>query len=238
MRTRLARLSALMVALLSLLTISQQQAGAVPDKPTCYNPKTGQFVVATKWLKEPGTLKGTNGPDVLVGSTGADTIYGLSGDDVICSEPDGGTHGLYFDTVDGGPGNDVIFGEASGTGGPGDDYIYVTNWFSVVTGGPGDDLVWVDGGAKGDGASGNDIVFGYGAGELLGGPGNDWLSNNESGPTPPLMDCGSATDHFIANGSTNVRRCEQETTFCEIPEPFPGGPADLAESADVSIQCP
>jgi Ca2+-binding RTX toxin-like protein len=235
MRTRLARLSALMVALLSLLTISQQQAGAV-EKPTCYNPKTGQFVVATKWLREPGTLKGTNGPDVLVGSTGVDTIYGLSGDDVICSEPDGGTQGLYFDAVDGGPGNDVIFGEGTGTGGPGNDYIYVTNWYSDVTGGSGNDLVWVDGG-KSDGGSGNDIVFGYHSRELLGGPGNDWVANMESGPTPPLMDCGSATDHFVANGATQVRRCEKASDFCEFPEPFPGGPANLVEASDVSIQC-
>lgn len=236
MRTRLVRLSTLIVALLSLMTVSQHGVSADPEKPSCRNPETQQVLVATKWLDAPGTLKGTNGPDVLVGSTGADKIYGYGGDDVICTKPDGIYYDLDVDYVDAGTGHDTVLGTATGTGGPGNDYIYVSNWQSNFTGGSGNDVVWADG-AIGDGGSGNDTVFGYHSIKLLGGPGNDWLANMESGLTPPLMDCGSGTDRFVANGATNIRRCERAITFCQFPASVQSAALNAVASADVSLQC-
>jgi Ca2+-binding RTX toxin-like protein len=198
--------------LLTLVALPAQRAEANGLAPTCYDQRTQQHVVATKWLTEPGLLVGTNKRDVLVGSTGADTIKGLGGNDVICTTPNVSDE-TGIDHVDAGGGDDYVNGIAIAHGGTGKDYL-VLHWIeSEGYGGPGNDTILFNGGL-GDGGSGNDLVVGYSSAVVLGGSGNDKVANFFG---TGLMDCGSGTDSHVADDGSAVRRCEKDADPCAFP---------------------
>ncbi len=119
---------------------------------------------------------GGEGSDLLAGQDGDDTIYGGLGPSVPdgANIPDDGsgpfgpdpdpTNGM--DTIDGGEGNDLIFGEDD------DD---------VITAGEGNDTV--DGGIDDDSIRGQDgddvLIGGQGDDTVLGGNGNDIIEGGE-----------------------------------------------------------
>ncbi len=173
-----------------------------------------------------GGLTGTSGNDVLVGTTGRDTINGKSGNDLICSAPADGEFGRG-DSIDGGPGDDRIFGVgrlrggidndyievyfvgSNGNGGSGSDVVYASEGASAY-GGAGNDEVIVSGPGRADGGSGNDVVRGIDAESLLGGSGNDGITNDLG---DPLINCGSGRDTVFANQAASVRNCEIATEY-------------------------
>jgi Ca2+-binding RTX toxin-like protein len=222
----------LVVAGLLVTVLASAQASRAGEQPVpyCYDAKHGESFPATKWLTSPGRLTGTAGDDVLVGTTGRDTIYGKGGNDLICSAPDGGEFGSG-DNIDGGTGNDRIFGVgrlngghdndyieayfvgSRGDGGSGNDVVYASEGASAY-GGAGNDEVIVNGPGRADGGAGNDIGRGYDAESLLGGSGNDGLTN-ELGD--PRINCGSGRDTVVAYDATSVRNCEIVSEGSEYP---------------------
>nr|WP_295784969.1 putative Ig domain-containing protein [Rhodoferax sp.] len=112
-------------------------------------------------------LVGDAGNNTLVGSQGKNTIDGLDGDDILYAlnsinfEPD-----LLYpsgpDHLNGGNGNDSIYGYGSGhviDGGAGNDSIKLKHsYYATVSGGAGDDVIEIDGGSSAT------IQFGIGAG--------------------------------------------------------------------------
>jgi Ca2+-binding RTX toxin-like protein len=211
-KERTMRVRLLVVAGLILTVLAPAQSSrAESDAPSCFDAKHGEAFTATKWLTSPGSLTGTAGNDVLVGTTGRDKIDGKGGHDLICSAPAGGEFGSP-DSVDGGPGNDRIFGVgrlrggldndyievyfvgSHGDGGSGNDVVYASVGASAY-GGAGSDEVIVSGPGRADGGSGNDVVRGNDAESLLGGSGNDGITN-ELGD--PLINCGSGRDTVFA----------------------------------------
>src|SRR5262245_26183257 len=186
-----------------------------------------------------GATYGTAGDDWILGSPGDDTIYGLGGNDYICDEAgnnllDGGKdddHLLGVGTLRGGSGRDcvVAYGEGSlADGGSGDDWEVLGYDGASANGGSGSEYdVYAEDGGAADGGSGNDWVFGYYASALFGGSGKDFVVN-EGGD--PRMDCGSAYDQYDPNGATSIRRCEDESSFCDDS-------ISSVAVADVVIQC-
>jgi Ca2+-binding RTX toxin-like protein len=88
-------------------------------------------------------LTGTPGNDTINGLDGTDVISGLGGDDVI----NGGELGGTGDTLNGGPGDDLIRLVNVGRvyAGPGDDTVRAVYLFSrsTIDCGPGDDHVYL-----------------------------------------------------------------------------------------------
>jgi Tol biopolymer transport system component len=96
------------------------------------------------------TILGTSGPDVLRGTNLADYIVGLSGDDRLI----GVTNPYVGDTLEGGPGNDVLTGTYFADtldGGPGNDELHGGINYDDLRGGPGHDVLMGEGG--------NDILY-------------------------------------------------------------------------------
>jgi Ca2+-binding RTX toxin-like protein len=212
MRTRALSVGGFFLLLLTLAAMPAQRVNAEDLAPTCYDQRTQQHLVATRWLTAPGTLVGTNKRDVLVGSTGVDTIKGLGGNDVICTIPDGETE-LGVDVVDSGAGDDYVNGIAIANGGTGNDYL-VLHWTeSKGYGGPGSDTILFNGGL-GDGGSGNDLVVGYSSQVVLGGSGKDKVANFHG---TVQMDCGSGSDSYVADAGSDVGRCENDADPCAFP---------------------
>jgi pimeloyl-ACP methyl ester carboxylesterase/Ca2+-binding RTX toxin-like protein len=110
---------------------------------------------------------GTEGNDVLTGTrVGLNVIYGLGGNDTISVQNSNVTTWAY---IDGGPGNDVLYGSSGNDfilGGDGDDHI---------DGGAGDDYLYTGSGNDYvQGGYGNDTIYvGLGNNLIDGGPGND-----------------------------------------------------------------
>ena len=95
-------------------------------------------------------ILGTAGDDVLTGTPLADVLLGEAGNDTLRAVPS------YFvgDTLEGGPGNDLLVGSAASDtleGGPGND---------ILRGGPGPDLL-VGGPGRDDiaGQGGRDLIY-------------------------------------------------------------------------------
>ncbi|UWQ61144.1 Hint domain-containing protein [Leisingera caerulea] len=145
------------------------------------------------------TIDGGAGDDFLAGNEGSDILYGRGGDDTIFGGldpafPDGlnitddGSDGRPadpdpangMDTIRGGGGNDLIYGQDD------DDYI---------TGGSGDDTI--DAGIDDDvvrGGAGNDLITGgHGADTLSGGGGRDTFLGGTAGD---VVNGGSGGDDF------------------------------------------
>jgi Ca2+-binding RTX toxin-like protein len=117
---------------------------------------------------------GTPCADVIVAPPGVETVKGGGGNDTIVAAPiaassscPGGCRlGVGSQTFEGGPGDDIVFGERGNDilrGGEGNDRLYGGIGDDRLEGGPGDDIVSGGFGADGiDGGAGNDYVRGDG----------------------------------------------------------------------------
>jgi RTX calcium-binding nonapeptide repeat (4 copies)/Subtilisin inhibitor-like len=90
-------------------------------------------------------IVGTAGDDVLTGTPLADVLVGKDGNDTLVAVPG------YFvgDTLDGGPGNDLLVGSAASDtleGGPGEDILRGGAGPDLLVGGPGRDVFQAQGG--------------------------------------------------------------------------------------------
>ncbi len=123
-------------------------------------------------VREGGTILGTPCDDRIVAPPGVARVDGGGGDDTIVAAPLAGavdcSAGCHLDigsqTFEGGPGNDIVYGERGNDrlyGGAGDDQLYGGIGDDLLRGGPGDDLLSGGFGADSiDGEEGNDYVRG------------------------------------------------------------------------------
>lgn len=123
-------------------------------------------------VREGDTIVGTPCADTIVAPPGVADVKGGAGDDVILSAaslaaapcPEGCRLGIGSQTFEGGPGDDVVYGERGNDrlyGGEGNDRLYGGIGDDLLRGGPGDDLLSGGFGADAvDGEEGNDYVRG------------------------------------------------------------------------------
>jgi Ca2+-binding RTX toxin-like protein len=205
-RKRWIALAALVAGLLCL------PAGAAADQaapPTC----------AEGPLRSGGTIVGTPCADrIVVPASVARVEAGPGNDTVIAAAtsavsecPLGCRLGVGSQTFEGGPGNDIVFGERGNDilrGNEGNDRLY---------GGIGDDVL--------EGGLGNDLLAGgFGADHLDGGPGSDFVRGD--GTQDEIADSGPATDIDTLSYATAVT-----PGFGNEPA-FPGMPAYPKFSSD------
>jgi Ca2+-binding RTX toxin-like protein len=152
-------------------------AGAPGATPSCAE---GPETVA-------GTTYGTPCDDLILASPGVEAVRGGGGDDTIAAAaitaaadcPSGCFLGVGSQTFEGGPGNDVVFGERGNDtlkGGEGNDQLF---------GGIGDDLL--------QGGPGNDRpAGGFGADSIDGQEGDDYVRGDTT--IDRIFDTGGGTD--------------------------------------------
>lgn len=134
------------------------------------------------------TLLGTPCPDRIVAPPGVARVLGGGGDDTIVAAPitaadapcpSGCPLGVGSQTYEGGPGDDIVFGERGNDilrGGEGNDQLF---------GGIGDDLL--------QGGLGNDrLAGGFGADSIDGQTGDDYVRGD--GTIDRIFDTGGGTD--------------------------------------------
>ncbi|RAU20961.1 hypothetical protein CU669_15320, partial [Paramagnetospirillum kuznetsovii] len=176
------------------------------------------------------TLIGNAGNDLLTGSAGDDLLLGGRGGATVHFS--GGSHGGHCgsvvvsttnDVINGGDGNDVIYGDAkmSGgniivtgggndvlNGGAGDDQIHGGAGNDTITGGTGDDTLWGD-----QGADTFLFDFGFGHDVVDGGRGCSWTDTmdftHDSQLTSVTIESGAnwtvttdAQGHHVATANT------------------------------------
>ncbi len=159
------------------------------------------------------TVLGYDGNDYIVGGEGSDVLYGEDGDDTIygglgpgfpdeLNITDDGSDGNPIgpdavtdngmDTIYGGAGNDVIFGEDD------DDMIYGGSGDDTIDAGIDDDYV--------EGGTGNDVITGgQGADTLLGGDDEDVFMGGNAGDTVDGGSGGVDYDTLDLTGSGPLR---------------------------------
>ncbi|HEX7278180.1 MAG TPA: calcium-binding protein [Solirubrobacterales bacterium] len=138
-----------------------------------------------------GTTYGTPCDDVIVASPAVAVVQGGGGDDTIVagpitaaeeSCPAGCFLGVGSQTFEGGPGDDVVYGERGNDtlkGGGGNDHLF---------GGIGDDLL--------RGGPGNDrLVGGFGADSIDGDEGNDYVRGDAT--IDRIFDTGGGLDALV-----------------------------------------
>jgi Tol biopolymer transport system component len=112
--------------------------------------RAGIYVMRTngtgrKRLTNDCSIRGTGGTDTLHGTPQADVLLGQGGNDrLVASDP-----GYVGDTLDGGPGNDVLVGDFQQdtlSGGPGGDNLAGGASADTLVGGPGRDRIFGNGG--------------------------------------------------------------------------------------------
>jgi Ca2+-binding RTX toxin-like protein len=176
-------------ALLAVLVIAPANAGATmsPVSPSC----------AEGPVRVGDTIEGTPCADTIVVPPGVASVNGGAGNDTIVpgpiaatsSCPEGCRLGIGSQTFEGGPGDDVVFGERGNDrlfGGAGDDKLF---------GGPGDDLL--------QGGPGDDLLIGgFGADTIDGEEGNDYVRGDAT--VDHLRDSGPASDVDTLSYSTGV----------------------------------
>jgi Ca2+-binding RTX toxin-like protein len=152
-------------------------AANAPATPSCAE---GPETVA-------GTTYGTPCDDVILAPPGVEAVRGGGGDDTILAAaitaasdcPSGCFLGVGSQTFEGGPGNDVVFGERGNDtlkGGEGEDQLF---------GGIGDDLV--------QGGPGNDrLAGGFGADSIDGQEGDDYVRGDTT--IDRIFDTGGGSD--------------------------------------------
>jgi Ca2+-binding RTX toxin-like protein len=158
---RTVPLALLLLAAIPATARSATAAGA--GAPTC----------AAGPAKVGETIVGTPCDDTIVAAAGIDAVRGGGGDDTIVPAPiragapctgECRHLGVGSQTFNGGPGNDVIFGDRGNdtlNGGAGDDSLYGGIGDDELHGGPGNDLLSGGFGADSiDGESGDDFVRG------------------------------------------------------------------------------
>jgi Ca2+-binding RTX toxin-like protein len=145
------------------------------------------------------TIEGTPCADTIVVPAGVASVSGGGGNDTIMPGPISAVvtscpaAGCRLDvgsqTFEGGPGNDIVFGERGNDtllGGGGNDKLF---------GGPGDDLV--------RGGTGDDLLIGgFGADTVDGEEGNDYIRGDAT--IDHLRDSGPSTDVDTLSYSTGV----------------------------------
>jgi len=223
-RTMRSLLGSLAAALLLLLCAPASGWAATPSPaPSCV---AGPTTVGD-------TTYGTPCDDVIVAPAGVETVKGGAGDDTILAAPaavaecpSGCFLGVGSQTFEGGPGNDIVFGQRGNDtlrGGEGNDQLFGGIGDDVLQGGPGNDLLAGGFGADLiDGESGDDYVHGDGTIDRIydSGGGNDTLSYatgitpgfgagaaGEAGfpePLPPTADRGVFLDLSTAPEALNA----------------------------------
>lgn len=136
-------------------------------------------------------LQGRDGNDLIIGGTGRDYLSGDAGDDTLSG---GDNHGFERDTVYGGSGDDLIWGNGDYiNGGDDNDTIRLTTGGNSARGGDGNDALYgvdLEDLSENDnsalnylyGNEGVDIIFGGTAREYIhGGDGNDFLFGGGNG---------------------------------------------------------
>jgi Ca2+-binding RTX toxin-like protein len=168
-----------------------------------------------------GTTYGTPCSDLIVAPAGVEDVKGGGGDDTIVAAPiaastascPSGCHlGVGSQTFEGGPGDDVVYGERGNDtllGGPGNDQLFGGIGDDLLRGGPGNDRLAGGFGADSiDGEEGNDYVRGDSTIDRIfdTGGGNDTLSYS-SGVTPGFGGAGPSVpgDFPEPGGERGVR---------------------------------
>ncbi len=169
------------------------------------------------------SIEGTPCADTIVVPAGVAAVDGGGGDDTILPGPIGAVTscppgcrlGVGSQTFEGGPGDDVVFGERGNDtllGGGGNDKLF---------GGPGDDLL--------RGGTGDDLLIGgFGADTLDGEEGNDYVRGDAT--IDHLRDSGPATDLDTLSYSTGV-----SPGFTNKDPNNPGFPAKSEEGRGVYL---
>jgi Ca2+-binding RTX toxin-like protein len=177
-------------ALLVVLVVAPSNAGAAVSSPLAPSCAEGPARVGD-------AIEGTSCDDTIVVPPGVASVNGGSGDDTIVpgpiaastSCPEGCRLGVGSQTFEGGPGDDVVFGERGNDtllGGGGNDKLF---------GGPGDDLL--------QGGTGDDLLIGgFGADTIDGEEGNDYVRGDAT--VDHLRDAGPASDVDTLSYSTGV----------------------------------
>jgi Ca2+-binding RTX toxin-like protein len=209
MRSLLGGFATSLFLLLCLPTLGWAAAASPPATPSC---AAGPVTIGD-------TTYGTPCGDVIVASPGVEAVKGGGGNDTIVSGPIAAAVpcqsiclGVGSQTFEGGPGNDVVFGERGNDilrGGPGDDRLYGGIGDDLLEGGPDNDLLAGGFGADSiDGQEGNDYVRGDGTIDHIfdSGGGSDTLSY-ASGVTPGFgggIDTGATNFPAGENGERGV----------------------------------
>ncbi len=182
----LASAACLLLAVFALAPAGAQ-AAASSNEPSC----------AEGPLRVGDAIEGTPCADTIVAPAGVASVSGGGGDDTIVpgriaaseSCPSECRLGVGSQTFEGGPGDDVVFGERGNDtllGGGGNDKLF---------GGPGDDLV--------RGGPGDDLLSGgFGADTIDGEEGNDYVRGDAT--IDHLRDAGPATDVDTLSYSTGI----------------------------------
>ena len=178
-------------------------AFAAPAGPTCAEgPRTAA-----------GVMTGTPCADVILAPAGVETVRGGGGDDTIIAAPFTAATpfpgeewlGVGSQTFEGGPGDDVVFGERGNdtlSGNEGNDRLFGGIGDDVLRGGPGQDQLAGGHGADSiDGDAGDDYVRGDGTIDRIfdTGGGTDTLSYS-TGITPAFGGDMSAFPGFPPPG--------------------------------------
>lgn len=151
-------------------------------------------------------LDGGNGNDFLFAGHGiGDTLLGGAGDDEIVGSDDGKDDPKFEDAtrfgdvIDGGDGNDVIYGLGGGdqiNGGTGNDVIYGGTHGDRIDAGIDNDLVY--------GGDGNDIIFGDDGNDVL--RGGDGVNTIDGGLGVNDIDLTGVAPTPLSNMSRGLER--------------------------------
>lgn len=198
------------------LALAAVLAGAVAATGSGLSPCANGPVVVGR------TIQGTPCDDLIVAAPGVRAVEGGEGDDTIVPAPIAATEscpaGCHLDigsqTFEGGPGDDIVYGERGNDrlfGGEGNDQLF---------GGIGDDLL--------KGGSGDDrLSGGFGADSIDGEAGDDYVRGDAT--VDALVDRGGGTDTL--SFSTGVTPGFPNNPAQGYPDfsAFPGFPATGGE---------
>ncbi|MGE5518197.1 MAG: tandem-95 repeat protein [Bacteroidota bacterium] len=175
----------------------------------------GTWASGTFATSESAYLGGKNlNADSILGGDGVDTLNATSGNDAILAQQGGTTRLSGIEVINAGDGDDVVdmtnayanYGDMTIDGGAGNDVLFGQNGNDTLIGGTGNDTL--NGGAGADtvlGGEGNDLVVAKGgemAGDVLdGGAGTDTLKINLTAAqyTEAVREDLLAFKDFIAN---------------------------------------
>jgi Ca2+-binding RTX toxin-like protein len=202
-------LAAALLLLLCLPAASWAASVSAPARTTC---ATGPTTIGD-------TTYGTPCADVIVAPPGVEAVKGGGGDDTILAGPIAAAVpctavclGVGSQTFEGGPGDDVVFGERGNDilrGNAGNDRLYGGIGDDLLEGGPGNDLLAGGFGADSiDGQEGDDYVRGDGTiDHLFDSSGSNDTLSYASGVTPGFgagIDTGAAGFPSQKNGERGV----------------------------------
>ncbi len=166
------------------------------------------------------TIYGTACDDRIVVPAGVAAVKAGGGDDTIVPAPVAATStscpsgcrlGVGSQTFEGGPGDDIVFGERENDilrGGEGDDQLFGGIGDDILQGGPGDDRLAGGFGADSiDGEAGSDYVRGDGTVDTIGdsgGAADDDTLSYSTGITPGFPDNAAYPDFSAYPGLPGV----------------------------------